>query len=70
MTNENTQTRSNWWYLLPILIGIIGGVIAYFVLRHDDKDKGKNCIIIGIVLSLFLHLIPIFGMIGILTINI
>jgi zinc-ribbon domain len=29
--------RSAWWYLLPIIFGIIGGIIAYFVLRDDDE---------------------------------
>ena len=25
------------WFLLPIFLGLIGGVIAYFVLRSDGK---------------------------------
>jgi len=27
------KQRSNWWYILPILFGIIGGIIAYFAIR-------------------------------------
>jgi len=42
--------RSGLWYLLPILFGIIGGVIAYFVIKQDDPDKAKNCLYLGIVL--------------------
>jgi hypothetical protein len=42
--------RSGLWYILPILFGIIGGVIAYFVIRQDDPIKAKNCLKIGIVL--------------------
>ncbi len=45
------RERSNWWFLLPILLGLIGGVIAYFVLRHDDPKKAKNCLYLGIVLA-------------------
>ena len=45
------KPRSNWWFLLPIFVGIIGGVIAYFVLRHDDPKKAKNCLYLGIVLA-------------------
>lgn len=41
--------RSNAWYLLPIFVGLIGGIIAYFVLRHDDYSKAKNCMYIGII---------------------
>ena len=45
------QARSGWWYLLPILLGIVGGVIVYFVLRHDDPRKAKNCIYLGAALT-------------------
>ncbi len=44
------KPRSNWWFLLPIFLGLIGGVIAYFVLRHDDPKKAKNCLYLGIAL--------------------
>ena len=29
-------------------MGLIGGIIAYFVLRHDDPRKAKNCLYLGI----------------------
>jgi len=48
MTQETR--RSAWWYLLPILLGIIGGVIAYFVIKQDDPIKAKNCLKLGLVL--------------------
>ena len=44
------KTRSNWWFLLPILFGLIGGIIAYFVLRGDDPKKAKNCLYLGLVM--------------------
>lgn len=46
------KPRSNWWFLLPIFMGIIGGVIAYFVLKHDDPRKAKNCLYLGIFLAI------------------
>ena len=42
--------RSNAWYLLPIFIGMIGGIIGYLAIRKDDPQKAKNCIYIGIVM--------------------
>ena len=48
MTNME-KTRSNAWFLLPIFFGIIGGIIAFFVLRQDDPIKAKNCLYLGIV---------------------
>lgn len=43
-------SRSNWWYLLPIFLGIIGGLVAYFVLKKDDAKLAKNCLIVGVVM--------------------
>lgn len=40
--------RSNLWHIAPILFGIIGGVVAFFVLRKDDPIKARNCLVIGI----------------------
>ncbi|MDH3313397.1 MAG: hypothetical protein OEM28_09680 [Nitrosopumilus sp.] len=44
------KPRSNAWFLLPIFLGIIGGIIAFFILRHDDPRKAKNCLYLGLVL--------------------
>ena len=49
---EHTKSRSNTWYLLPIFVGLIGGLIAYWILRHDDPKKAKNCLYIGIILAI------------------
>ena len=45
------KERSNWWYLVPIFLGLIGGIIAYFALRNDDRRKAKNCLFLGIILG-------------------
>lgn len=45
------RSRSNFWFLLPIFLGIIGGIIAYFVLRADDPNKAKNCLYLGLALA-------------------
>ena len=38
------KERSNWWYLVPIFLGLIGGIVAYFALRND-------CLFLGIILG-------------------
>ncbi len=55
------KSRSNAWFLLPIVFGVIGGIIAFFILRHDDPRKAKNCLylglalmVVGIILNIFL----------------
>lgn len=55
------KKKSSFWFLLPILFNIIGGVIAYFVIKDDDPSKAKNCLWLGIILfaiSIALFLIP------------
>lgn len=58
MSTSETRVRSNWWYLLPILFSILGGLISYFAIRHDDPKKAKNCLIVGIVLFVVPLIIP------------
>ena len=48
MTEQYSQ-RSKAWYLLPIFLGIIGGLIGFFVLRGDSPKMARNCLIIGII---------------------
>lgn len=49
---EGIKSRSNAWYLLPILVGLIGGVIAYLILRRDDPTKAKKCLYIGAIFAI------------------
>lgn len=58
------KKRSNWWFLVPILLGLIGGIIAFFVLKRDDPKKAKNCLYLGVGLFLIGVIInlAIFGL--------
>jgi signal peptidase I len=47
--------KSPFWYLLPAFLGIIGGVIAYAILKNDDPQKAKRALLIGLIVT-----IPIF----------
>jgi len=49
---EHVKSRSSMWYLLPIFVGLIGGIIAYLILRHDDPKKAKKCLYVGITLAI------------------
>ncbi|MGH1568128.1 MAG: hypothetical protein ACRBBZ_02860 [Nitrosopumilus sp.] len=54
------KQRSNAWFLLPILFGIIGGIIAFFILRNDDPRKARNCLYLGLAFMIFGILLNIF----------
>ena len=54
------KSRSNWWYLLPIFLGIIGGIIAYFAIRKDDRQKAKKCLYLGLMLLAVGILVDVF----------
>jgi len=45
------KTRSNAWFLLPILFGIIGGIITFFIFLRNDLKKAIYCLIIGAISS-------------------
>ena len=54
--------RSSFWFLLPIIFNVVGGVIAYFVIKEDDPKKAKNCLYLGLILAaipVVLVLVPI-----------
>ncbi|MXX21229.1 MAG: hypothetical protein F4Y82_00140 [Cenarchaeum sp. SB0665_bin_23] len=53
--------RSRFWYILPLLFNLPGGLVSFFSIRYDDLDKAKNCLLLGILL--FLPLL-IFGILS------
>ena len=56
------KRRSSLWFLLPIFLNLIGGIIAYFVIKEDDPKKAKDCLYLGIILAaipIVLFVIPI-----------
>ena len=57
---EPEKQRSSWWYLLPIFLGIIGGIIAYFAIRNDDRVKAKRCLYLGLILLAVGIIIDVF----------
>lgn len=52
---------SGAWWLMPIFMGWLGGLIAWLVNREKDPEKARSMLITGIVLSVinFLLLIAI-----------
>ena len=53
MSQNSSRKRSVFWYALPAIFCIFGGIIAYFILKQDDESKAKNCLLLGIILFVF-----------------
>lgn len=43
---------SSAWYLAPILLGIIGGIIGYLAVRDEDKEMAQNMLLVGFAMSI------------------
>ena len=56
------KRRSSFWFILPIFFHLIGGVIAFFILKEDDPKKAKSCLFLGLILtgiSIGIFLLPL-----------
>jgi len=40
---------SGWWWLVPFFLAIIGGLIAYLVLKGRNRTTAEHMLIFGIV---------------------
>jgi len=47
------------WILLPVLFGLIGGIIAYLGILNNDKDLAKELLKIGGFVTALWIIIPI-----------
>ena len=57
MTAQTPKIKSNWWYLLPIFLGAIGGIIAWVALKSHDGKLAKNSLILGVILNVIAMII-------------
>lgn len=48
--HKANRYRSRFWFILPVLFNLPGGILAFLAIRHDDLDKAKNCLLVGILL--------------------
>jgi len=56
------KRHSSFWFLLPIIFNVAGGIIAFFVIKEDDLKKAKNCLYLGLILAaipILLIMVPI-----------
>ncbi len=44
-----TENISNAWFLVPLIFSIVGGFVAYWLLRKRDPNKAKLMIGVGAI---------------------
>lgn len=51
LTEKASKKTSAAWWILPFLLGWVGGLVAWAIVRADDKAKARNLLILGIVMT-------------------
>mgnify|MGYP001108503567 CR=1 FL=1 len=52
--SDKGMGASGWWWLVPFLFGILGGIIAYLIVKDNDEDMASKLLTFGIVWSIVL----------------
>ncbi len=46
------KRQTSWaWWLMPIFLSWLGGLVAYFAVRDKDRSKAKWLLVLGIILT-------------------
>jgi len=56
-TDYAVSRPSGLWYLVPLLFGLIGGLIGYVGTKDRDENMAKNLLVFGMIWSFILFLI-------------
>ena len=49
---ENSRKSvSGWWWLLPIFLNILGGIMMFIALRRENYDIAKKGLIMGFIIT-------------------
>jgi len=56
------KETSNIWYICPLFLGLLGGILAYIAIKDDDYDKAVNCLWLGFGITVLLFIFYIYGL--------
>lgn len=51
VTQQQPKPTSWAWWLLPIILVWVGGIIGFVVVRENDKKKANGLLILGIIMT-------------------
>lgn len=58
-TTEKRGEPSKAWYLAPLLLSILGGLIGYVAVKDEDRGMADNLLLLGILIF-FLNLVALW----------
>jgi len=58
---ERRTKPSAAWYLVPLLLGLLGGIIGYIAVKDENRDVANNLLYVGIIMT-FIGVIFIWGL--------
>jgi len=58
---ERRTKPSAAWYLVPLLLGLLGGIIGYFAVKDQNRDMANSLLNVGIIMT-FIDIIFIWGL--------
>lgn len=54
-----SESVSGWWWLLPIFMAWVGGLITYVVFKDRNARAAKKMLVLGIVMSAVFYLVTL-----------
>ncbi|KAG2474717.1 MAG: hypothetical protein NPMRTH4_140003 [Nitrosopumilales archaeon] len=58
----NDRKPTNQLFMLPLFLGLLGGVLMYFIAKKDDRKMAVQGLIVGIIVSIIFITIIQIGM--------
>ena len=56
----NDRKPTNQLFMLPLFLGVLGGLLMYFIAKKDDRKMAVQGLIVGIIVStIFITIIQI-----------
>ena len=51
LKKTESQGNSNLWYLCPIFLGIMGGLLMFVALRNENEHMARKGLVLSLILS-------------------
>jgi hypothetical protein len=58
--SQYESSPSASWYLVPILFGLLGGIIMYAALRNEDEDMALRGLFLGVGITALCVLVTLW----------